>query len=90
MEYIKIENGIITGHYAGDEPEEGCIPIEGEFWGAVGEPVDWYDESWNRIDDITRIESGKKEMPELGTSSDIVFMFLFFFMVTSQLRSTEV
>ncbi len=34
--------------------------------------------------------SGKKEMPELGTSSDIVFMFLFFFMVTSQLRSTEV
>ncbi|MBQ9819792.1 MAG: biopolymer transporter ExbD [Bacteroidales bacterium] len=34
--------------------------------------------------------SGKKEMPELGTSSDIVFMFLFFFMVTSQLRSNEV
>ena len=32
--------------------------------------------------------SGKQEMPELGTSSDIVFMFLFFFMVTSQLRST--
>lgn len=64
MEYIKIENGIITGHYAGDEPEEGCIPIEGEFWGVVGEPVDWYDERWNRIDDITLIESGKKEMPE--------------------------
>lgn len=34
--------------------------------------------------------SGKKDMPELGTSSDIVFMFLFFFMVTTQLRSTEV
>ncbi len=34
--------------------------------------------------------SGKKDMPELGTSSDIVFMFLFFFMVTSQLRSSEV
>lgn len=34
--------------------------------------------------------SGKKEMPELGSSSDIVFMFLFFFMVTTQLRSTEV
>ena len=34
--------------------------------------------------------SGKKDMPELGTSSDIVFMFLFFFMVTSQLRSNEV
>ena len=33
--------------------------------------------------------SGKKDMPEIGTSSDIVFMFLFFFMVTTQLRKTE-
>jgi biopolymer transport protein ExbD len=34
--------------------------------------------------------SNKKEMPEIGTSSDIVFMFLFFFMVTTQMRSSEV
>lgn len=34
--------------------------------------------------------SNKKDMPEIGSSSDIVFMFLFFFMVCSQLRSTEV
>lgn len=34
--------------------------------------------------------SGKKEMPEIGTSSDIVFMFLFFFMVTTQMRKSEV
>ena len=33
--------------------------------------------------------SGKKDMPEIGTSSDIVFMFLFFFMVTTQMRETE-
>jgi len=33
--------------------------------------------------------SGKKEMPSIGTSSDIVFMFLFFFMVTTQMKSTE-
>ena len=33
--------------------------------------------------------SGKKDMPEIGTSSDIVFMFLFFFMFTTQLRKTE-
>ena len=33
--------------------------------------------------------SGKKDMPEVGSSSDIVFMFLFFFMVTTQLRKTE-
>ncbi len=33
----------------------------------------------------------KKEVPALASSSlsDIVFMFLFFFMVTTQLRSTE-
>ena len=64
MEYIKIENGIITAHYAGDMIDEDCIPLEDEFWGCVGEPVEWYDEHWNRIDDITLIESGKKEMPE--------------------------
>ena len=34
--------------------------------------------------------SGKKEMPEIGTSSDIVFMFLFFFMVTTQMRQNEI
>ncbi len=64
MEYIKVENGIITAHYAGDEPEEGCIPIEGEFWGSVNEPAEWYDESWNRIDDITLYTTGKKEIPD--------------------------
>ncbi|MCI1639892.1 MAG: biopolymer transporter ExbD [Bacteroidales bacterium] len=35
--------------------------------------------------------SGKKELPAITSSSlsDIVFMFLFFFMVTTQLRKTE-
>lgn len=35
--------------------------------------------------------SGKKDMPAMNTSSlpDIVFMILFFFMVTTQLRDTE-
>ena len=64
MEYLKIENGIITGHYSGDIPDDGCLPLNGEFWGVVGEPVDWYDENFNRIDDITLIKNGKKEMPE--------------------------
>jgi biopolymer transport protein ExbD len=34
---------------------------------------------------------GKKEMPAISTSSlpDIVFMLLFFFMVTTQMRETE-
>lgn len=64
MEYLKVEDGIIIGHYSGDVVDEGCISLVGEFWGRVGEPVEWYDEHWNRIEDITLIESGKKEMPE--------------------------
>ena len=36
-------------------------------------------------------QGGKKEMPAISTSSlpDIVFMLLFFFMVTTQMRETE-
>lgn len=64
MEYIKIENGIITAHYAGDAPEEGCIPIEGEFWGAVGEPIGWYDDGWRRIDDMTLYTTGRRSLPD--------------------------
>ena len=34
-------------------------------------------------------KDGKKEVPGIGSSSDIVFMLLFFFMVTTQMRDTE-
>ena len=34
-------------------------------------------------------KGGKKSTPNIGTSSDIVFMLLFFFMVTTQMRETE-
>ena len=36
-------------------------------------------------------KEGKKEMPAITSSSlsDIVFMLLFFFMVTTQMRETE-
>ena len=34
-------------------------------------------------------KDGKKEVPGVGVSSDIVFMLLFFFMVTTQMRDTE-
>lgn len=64
MEYLKIENGIITAHYAGDMVDEDCIPLDGEFWGAVGEPVEWYDKEWKRIDDITLYDTGVKQIPE--------------------------
>lgn len=63
MEYLKIENGIITAHYAGDMVDEDCIPLDGEFWGCVGEPVEWYDEHWNRIDDMTLYATGRRKIP---------------------------
>ena len=34
-------------------------------------------------------KDSKKEVPGVGVSSDIVFMLLFFFMVTTQMRDTE-
>ena len=34
-------------------------------------------------------KDGKREVPGVGVSSDIVFMLLFFFMVTTQMRETE-
>ena len=34
-------------------------------------------------------KDGKKGVPDVGVSSDIVFMLLFFFMVTTQMRDTE-
>lgn len=70
MEYLKVENGIITAHYAGDEPEKGCIPLDGEFWGSVGEPLEWYDENWNRIDDVTLYATGRRKIPDGMKISD--------------------
>ena len=34
-------------------------------------------------------KDSKREVPGIGASSDIVFMLLFFFMVTTQMRDTE-
>ena len=64
MEYIKIEDGIVTGHRAGRNPGEGWVETPKGFWGAVGDSVDWYDNDWHRIDDVTLIKFGKMEMPD--------------------------
>lgn len=64
MEYIRIEDGIIAAHVCGDRPGDDWIEIAGEFWGAVGEPVAWYDENLNRLDDITLYETGRRPLPE--------------------------
>jgi hypothetical protein len=70
MEYLKIENGIIVEHIAGEPPDDSYTPINCEFWGSVGEPVDWYDENWNRHDDKYLFESGIRQIPEGFKLSD--------------------
>lgn len=64
MEYIKIEDGIITGHRAGRNPGEDWTATPNGFWGVVGDRVAYYDDSWHRIDDVTLVRTGKMEMPE--------------------------
>lgn len=63
MEYIRIEKGIIAEHVAGEKPDGEWVEVK-EFWGAVGEPVEWYDKEWNRIDDITLYETGFRQIPD--------------------------
>lgn len=63
MEYIRIENGIIAEHVAGVKPEGEWVELK-EFWGVVGEPVEWYNKEWSRIDDITLYDTGVKQIPE--------------------------
>lgn len=63
MEYIRIENDIIAEHVAGVKPEGEWVELK-EFWGVVGEPVEWYNKEWNRIDDITLYDTGVKQIPE--------------------------
>lgn len=61
-EYIRIEDGIIVEHVAGQKPEGEWIEVK-EFRGTVGEPANWYDTDWKRIDDIALYETGVKELP---------------------------
>lgn len=77
MEYITIENQIITGHYVGDSIPTEAIPIT-DFIGRVGEPVSYYNPDWTRKSDIELIAEGIQSMPDgykwNDTKSDIIEM----------------
>ena len=62
MEYITVENHIITGHYASDSIPEGAIPVT-DFIGRVGEPVSQYNPDWSRKSDIELMLSGLMTIP---------------------------
>lgn len=62
MEYITVENQVITGHYASDSIPEGAIPVT-DFIGRVGEPVSYYNPDWSRKSDIELMLSGLMTIP---------------------------
>ena len=63
MEYITVENHIITGHYASDSIPEGAIPVT-DFNGIVGEPVSYYNPDWTRKSGIELMLTGLMQIPE--------------------------
>jgi hypothetical protein len=62
MEYITVKDGKISGHFCGDRLPEGAIQVT-DFWGNTGDPVTWYDDKWQRKDEIELYRAGVKELP---------------------------
>lgn len=62
MEYITIENEKISGHFCGGIKPEEAIEVN-NFNGTIGEPVNYYDDKWNRKSDIDLYKEGIKEIP---------------------------
>ena len=63
MEYITVENQVITGHYASDSIPEGAIPVT-DFNGIVGEQVSYYNPDWTRKSDIELMLTGLMAIPD--------------------------
>lgn len=57
MEWITIDNGIVTGHFVGDElPSKKNVVAVKNFNGQTGLPVNYYDENWNQKKDEELIQ----------------------------------
>lgn len=62
MEYITVKKEKITGHFCGDKLPKGAIQVS-DWWGNVGDPVNYYDDKWQRKDDIELYKTGVMEIP---------------------------
>lgn len=62
MEYITIDNNLISGHFCGDIKPSNAVEVN-NFSGVVGDPVNYYDDNWNRKSDIDLYKEGIKEIP---------------------------
>ena len=63
MEYITTKKGKITGHFCGEKIPKGAVQVS-DWWGNVGDPVNYYDKNWKRKDDLTLYKAGLKELPK--------------------------
>lgn len=63
MQYIRVENGIITEHLSSATPIDGAIAVS-DFYGTVGDPVAYYNDDWSRKPDIELYKNGLMNIPE--------------------------
>lgn len=63
MEYIIIENGIISAHCCGETLPEGATEVK-DFYGIVGEPASYYNDKWERKTDEELIVEGLIPLPD--------------------------
>lgn len=65
MEWITIDNGIVTGHFVGDKfPETGSFIEVVDFNGITGLPVNFYDKNWKIKPKEQLVEEGVIPIPE--------------------------
>lgn len=62
MEYITVENNVITGNYCGSVLPDNAIQVE-NFNGVVGEPLTYYNDDYSRKSDLELYIAGIKTIP---------------------------
>lgn len=62
MEYITVENNVITGNFCSNTLPENAIQVE-NFNGIVGEPLTYYNDDYSRKTDLELYIVGIKTIP---------------------------
>lgn len=63
MEYLIVENGKIKSHRCSRSVPANAIVVE-NWRGSVGEPVDFYDENWQRKSEFELMKEGLVAIPK--------------------------
>lgn len=60
MKYITHDGKNITSHFVDRAKHQEAIEVE-KFNGLVGDPIDWYNDKWERISDEELIKAGIRQ-----------------------------